>query len=145
MLFGLYHSNNKLFWIITNLILFFSVIWVGERQSDLTVTHILKFILNYENIAFVFLVLYLSFFSNYQQSKLFWVTTKLTIVLVAFILFLSSVVFFFRGGDEWIIFFFFAIVWVPSIEFIPSLIKYQKGISVSRLMITFLILMFFPL
>jgi hypothetical protein len=72
--------------------------------------------------------------SRYRQAALGWWVTKASIALVSFLfLLVGGLVGFFRGQPDAIHFALLALLWFPGLEFVPSLVPWQRFITLGRI------------
>lgn len=79
----------------------------------------------------------LSRMSRYRQAAIGWWSVKIAIGLCSFVMFfVGGVIGFVRGQPDAIHLTLLALIWAPSVEFIPSLVAYQRVISVGRMLVS---------
>ncbi len=90
-----------------------------------------------QGLFFVFVSPILLKMSNYRQDAVGWCVIKIVGGLVSFIVLIAGgFVGFFRNQPDAIHLTLLAIIWFPSVEFIPKLIQKQKYISMGRIILT---------
>ncbi len=71
-----------------------------------------------------------------QQAILGWILTKVTIGLLAFIMVLIGPIKLLQGEQDALPLLFLGLIWFPTIEFIPTITKWQKQITAGRLLLS---------
>jgi hypothetical protein len=75
--------------------------------------------------------------SRYNQAAIGWFATKVALGVMSFGLFFAGgLVGFFRGQPEAIHLTLLALIWCPTLEFIGALVRYQRLITVGRLLVS---------
>ena len=91
-----------------------------------------------ESVTILFLVVLAAiFFSKlpkYHQAALGWCVIKTVLALLSFILLIvGGLIGFLRGQPDAMHLTLLSLIWFPSLEFIPKLIKNQKFITIGRI------------
>lgn len=74
---------------------------------------------------------------RYRQAALGWWITKAVLALVSFLtLLIGGLVGFFRGQPDAAHLTLLALIWFPSLEFVPSLINHQRFITIGRILLS---------
>jgi hypothetical protein len=74
---------------------------------------------------------------KYRQAAIGWFATKTTLAITSFIaLIVGGLAGFARGQSDAIHVTVLALVWLPSIEFIPSLVEHQRFITIGRALLS---------
>lgn len=136
LLFGLYSRQKKIFWISFLYLLYFCVFLV-INQSSIKINGILLLIKNYGyHLISLALIVYFAYVSNFSQTVIFWLATKITLTFMSFILFLLGFVNMLRGYSNWLVWMIIGLVWFPSFEFFPTISRHQKKLDIFRLIAT---------
>jgi hypothetical protein len=139
ILFGLYTRSKKLLWVLFLYLLYFCVFLV-INQSGIKKDGMLLLIKNYGyHLISLALIFYFAYVSNFSQSVIFWLSTKLALAFMSFILFLLGFVNILRGYSNWLVWMILGVVWLPSFEFFPTISRHQKKLDIFRLLITGLV------
>lgn len=74
---------------------------------------------------------------RYRQAALGWCIVKVTVAMASFLILLAGgVVGFFRGQPDAIHLTLLALIWFPSVEFMPSLVDGQRFITIGRIVVS---------
>jgi len=136
ILFGLYINHHKRIWMSILYLLYFCVLSMAnyssiEQNGIIYLMELLKF-----HLLSLFLIIYFAFFSNFSQSVIFWLSTKITLAFMSMILCLLGFINNLRGYTNWYFFIVLGVVWLPSFEFHSVVQKYQKMLDIIRLIIS---------
>lgn len=83
----------------------------------------------------------LSWLFGYEDVALLWCATKFTLGIVCFsLIIMGGLVGFFAKKPDWIHAIIFTTLWFPGPEFIPSLQRKQKIITIIRILLSPIIL-----
>jgi hypothetical protein len=92
---------------------------------------------NIDKLFFILVAVLLLRMPKYHQAALGWCVIKITLGLLAFLMLLvGGLIGFFRGQPDAIHLTLLALVWFPSLEFIPKLTDNQKFITIGRILLT---------
>jgi len=81
----------------------------------------------------------------YQKSALFLASIKFSGFLISFLLILGSFIAKLRNDPDAPIALALGIIWMPALEFIPKVTPHQKYITIARILLTLIIIVFFIL
>jgi hypothetical protein len=130
LVFGFFARRISFNWIIVPLLLLGVVSTLGESWALIA-----------GRAAFVGLILWLlrSAFkkSLYHQAAVWWCAAKAGLAITSFlVLLMGGLVGFFRGQPDAIHLTLLALVWFPSIEFLPSMVERQRYITIGRILVS---------
>lgn len=135
LLFGLYNTSKRPAWISVLYFLYFCIFFMVNHS--IVENNGIK-ILGCHLIALA-LIIYFAYFSNFSQSVIFWLSTKITLAFMSFVLCLLGFVNMLRDYSNWFLWIILGLVWLPSLEFYPTISRYQKALDVLRLLVTLFI------
>ena len=134
ILFGLMWSKNKLLWIVV-LSIFYLCIRGSAMHIPVSATP--NYLLDIKHFFVLLFLAYLAYFSKYYRLALYWCATKVGFVFVSFIFILGGIINNLRDINGPLYLSLLGIIWFPSLEFFPKIMKYQKVLSIVRLCLTF--------
>jgi len=143
IVFGLYASSKKILWISLVFLFYLCILWLTSHPSQLEKTSVTHYIFQMPHLVILACLIYLAYFSDYYQSAILWVATKSTLAFLGFAFLITGIVNFLRETNDWIALLMLSILWFPSFEFHPLVLKHQKILSVFRMLITILIFSLF--
>ena len=90
-----------------------------------------------EYLVFIIGGIYMLKIPKYHQAALGWWTTKGSLVLICMAGIVNyGLVGFFRGSPDAMHVTLMAVIWFPSLEFIPSLTEKQKYLTIARIVVS---------
>ena len=130
LVFGFFARRISFNWILVPLLLLSVVSTLGESWALMA-----------GRAAFVGLILWLlrSAFkmSRYRQAAVWWCAAKAGLAITSFlVLLMGGLVGFFRGQPDAIHFTLLALLWFPSVEFLPSMVERQRYITIGRVLLS---------
>lgn len=137
LVFGPFSRHFGFGWIINAA---FALNVISSLQAALTTTEIIQLL---EKIFLLAMSLMFLKVSRYRQAAIGWWLTNIMLVFLSFSMLLAGgLVGFFQQKPDAIHAVLISFIWFPSIEFIPSLQRKQKMITLARLLVTPIVLYF---
>ena len=130
LVFGFFARRLDLSWILLSFIVLGVVSALGESWLIL---------LGRTASAALFLLVWWPIFRmpRYRQAAVGWCAVKAALALMSFItLLVGGLVGFFRGQSDATHLTVLALIWFPSIEFLPSLVNHQRFITLGRMLLS---------
>jgi hypothetical protein len=110
------------------------IIYNVMTSNDSVLNHILN---NSEFLFFIIGGLYLLKLPQYYQAAIGWWTIKGLLALCCPVVIIGyGLVGFFKGSPDAIHITLMMLIWVPSLEFVPSLTEKQKYITIARVIVS---------
>ena len=134
IVFSFFYRSISLSYTFAALLLFVFVFGAAQTDANLSTYF---FNNTQEIVTFLGCIFILSRLSYPQQAMVGWAILKFTMLIAAGLLatvgFISS---YSRDKSDAFPNLFLGLLWLPSIEFIPKLLPYQRHISIARIALT---------
>lgn len=130
-------SQRNVKWFLIIFLLFYFVLLLINHDKY-TWQHFARYVMYAPGIL---AILYLKRFQSYYLAALCWLTAKLILGVLSFCLILGGIIYLLsgRGGAEVMI--MLGLVWIPGLEFINKISRYQRVVTMIRIVFTLLVVL----